>query len=235
MAVSADERGAGLAGSGSASHGAHGPAGRGRRSVPMLIVGVLVVGGCALASVQLVAHAGQRVPVLAAARDIPIGHVITAADLREVRVAADPGIRLLTAADRSRIVGRPAGAPVSSGELLPASIAGAPREPGPGKSVVGLSLKPDQFPPALAAGTPVRIFARAATGGSSRHVTVTGHELAHPAVGDAVTGVVLSVRSAGASDDAGAVVAAIRVASTDAETVADAAADGSVSVVRDGG
>lgn len=208
-------------------------AGRRRRSVPMLVAGVLVVGGCGLASVQLTARAGERVPVLAAARDLTVGQTIGTGDVRVVRVAADPEVRLVAAADRGQIVGHRAAVPVAAGDLLPASLTGMAREPAPGQSIVGLLVKNGQAPPGLERGARVRIVTGTEDGGS-QPVTVTG-EPGRNSGQPAMSGVVLSSRPASQETGEGAAIVTVGVASADAVTVARAASAGAVSIVEDGG
>lgn len=203
--------------------------GRRRRSVPLLVVGVVVVGGCVLVSAQVAARAGHRLPVLAAARDVPVGRVVTPADLRVVRVAADPGVRLVAASERGRVVGRPAVVPVAAGDLLPASLAGAVRVFSAGQSVVGLAVKAGQYPPGLARGVRVRIVMAA-----SSEVTVDGSAAGHADANGPgeVSATAVSVQRDALAD--GGAVVAVQVASGAAADVVRAAARGQVGIVQDG-
>lgn len=200
-----------------------------------MVVGVLVVGGCALASAQLVARAGDRVPVLAATRELPAGHVIAAGDVTTVRVAADPQVRLLPATQRGQVIGRTTAVPVTTGGLLAASALGPARVPPAGHSVVGLAVKPGQYPPGLAAGAHVRIItASSASSSPDASVTITGHgqDAKQPTGGGAVRGTVLSMTAARQSTGV-AVKVSVQVPTDQAAQVAKAASAGEVSVVQD--
>lgn len=81
--------------------------------MPLVVAGVVVVAGCGLTAAQVAARAGDRVPVLAAARSVQTGQVITRGDVRVVRVAADPGAAVVPAGRQERVVGRTAAVSVS--------------------------------------------------------------------------------------------------------------------------
>ena len=80
-----------------------------RRRPALGIAGVLLVLLGGLATATLVGAAGDRVEVIAVARDVPVGTSVQPADLGVVRVAADPGLRPVPAGARDRIVGLVAG------------------------------------------------------------------------------------------------------------------------------
>ncbi len=94
------------------------PGGGRQRRWSLALVAVLVTLGSALAFAVLWMNAGGREPVLAMARDVPAGQPIRAEDLRVVRVAADAGIRPVSAVARSEVVGRPAAVDLLAGTLL---------------------------------------------------------------------------------------------------------------------
>jgi hypothetical protein len=107
--------------------------------------GVLVV-LAGLAGPVLVGAAGHRVAVLAVARPVHIGQTLTAGDLVVARVAADPALRPVPAADRDRVVGRVAAVQLRPGGLLTADeVTGTPI-PGPGEQLVGVPVKPGRWP-----------------------------------------------------------------------------------------
>src|SRR5206468_3539630 len=80
--------------------------GRRRRSAPLILVGLLLVLGCALAFAAMSLRAGGRHPVLALAHGVPAGHVLTSADLRVLRVGAPTSVHLVKAAEQAAVVGR---------------------------------------------------------------------------------------------------------------------------------
>jgi hypothetical protein len=63
---------------------------RRRRRLPYLLLGVVLVVGCAAAGLLAGARVGSREPVLVLARAVTAGQVVSAADLREVRIWAGP-------------------------------------------------------------------------------------------------------------------------------------------------
>jgi hypothetical protein len=122
------------------------------------VLGLLLVVVCATGAVVLVLTTGSRAPVLAAAREIQIGQIIAAEDLKVVAVAVD-GDAAVVAADRSReIVGRPATTHLVSGALLAPDAAGEGPPIGPGESIAALALRPGQFPPEVAPGAHVMVI-----------------------------------------------------------------------------
>lgn len=201
---------------------------RRKRSIPLVVAGLLVVLGCGLASAQLAARAGDRVPVLAAARALPAGHVITPGDVQVVRVAADAEVRVVPVGNREHVVGTTTAVPVGPGQLLTSSALGTSRTPPRGQSVVGLALKPGQFPNGLEPGAAVRIF----TGGrNATPVTVTGGSKTPVDPGGQVTGIVVSVEHAGDTSEA-AISVTVQIPDASAAEIATAASAGSVSVVQ---
>ena len=132
-----------------------------RRSVPHLLVGVLLVVVCATASVVIGTAAGQRREVLALSRAVPVGHVLTVQDLRGVPVAADADVPLISAADSATVLGRTVTGGLPAGTLLSAAMVGESVPP-PGRAISALALKPGQFPPELGPGMHVDVVVVAA-------------------------------------------------------------------------
>src|SRR5690606_36253197 len=81
-----------------------GVAPRRQRRWSLALVAALVVLGSALAFAVLWMNAGDRKPVLALARDVDAGEVLTDGDLEVVRVAADPGVVLVPSDARAEVV-----------------------------------------------------------------------------------------------------------------------------------
>src|SRR4051794_17009108 len=69
---------------------------RRRRPAVMVAAVMLAAAGAGIAATTAIA-AGHRVPVLALARDVPMGAVLTADDLRVARVAHDPALQPIRA------------------------------------------------------------------------------------------------------------------------------------------
>lgn len=107
-----------------------------------LAVALLI--GCGAIGFWLYTSAGQKVPIVEAARNIPVGHTITRADLTTVEVSGDitavGGDHLASLEGQQAAVGIQQGTPiqrsmVSSGTELPA-----------GDGLVGVSAAPGQVP-----------------------------------------------------------------------------------------
>lgn len=88
---------------------------------PRLVVGVLLVALSVALGSWTVRAARQTVPVLAAATDLPAGHVLADGDLRPVEVALGAtGEQYLR--DRSVVTGTILARPVRAGELVPGAL-----------------------------------------------------------------------------------------------------------------
>jgi len=125
------------------------------RAVVLLVVAAVCAGSFAL----LFTRAGDREPVLALARTVRAGTVITAEDLTVARVSADSKVRPLPASARSRVVGRTTNFTLVEGTVLTQAQLGAPTDPGPDESVVGLLLKGTRVAPGgLRKGDKVQII-----------------------------------------------------------------------------
>jgi len=121
------------------------PASRTRR-LPEVLVGSLLVAGCALGALVVWTSAGGRSPVLMVARPVPPGAVLVEADVATVGVAADPGLTTVPATALADVLGHAARVPLSPGTLLSPDLLAAGSAVPEGASVVGLALEPGAFP-----------------------------------------------------------------------------------------
>lgn len=140
-----------------------------RRSGPLAAAGVLLVAGCALAFALTWLRAGDRVPVLAVARTVMAGQVITVGDLTTARVSADGPVSLIPSSQEAAVTGHTAATTLPAGSLLTAGDIGA-APPSAGQAMLGVAVKAGQFPPDLAAGDTVDVLATPAgpsAGGSA--------------------------------------------------------------------
>ena len=76
------------------------------RSVPHLAMGALLVVVCATGFAVAATRTDHRQPVLALARSVTVGQVLTGSDLRTVRVTADAGVAMIPAADSATVTGQ---------------------------------------------------------------------------------------------------------------------------------
>jgi hypothetical protein len=113
------------------------------------LLGLLLIVFSAVAVALYAASVGHRRAVLVVTRSVRAGSVIGSADLGELRISADPTLRSIPASQRDRILGRVAAVGLVPGELVTSGqLANGPRLAA-GEAVVGLSLRPGQFPAGL--------------------------------------------------------------------------------------
>jgi len=129
---------------------------RRRRRVPYLLLGVVLVVGCAVAGLVADARVGSREPVLVLARPVTVGHVLAAEDVREVRISAD-GVDTLGAGDRDSVLGKPVAYSLPAGTVLSRAAVGAAQVPPPGEAIAAVALKAGQFPTGLSPGSRVTV------------------------------------------------------------------------------
>ncbi|MER5639425.1 SAF domain-containing protein [Kitasatospora sp. NPDC002227] len=144
-----------------------------RRRPAVLAMAVALISAGGLGGAVLYNSTGQRIAVLALARDVPTGQAITAGDLVVARIAGDPALHPLDARDSGRAIGLRATTDLHRGSLLVNSDLSAAPLVGPGQLTVGLAAKGSQLPATrLAAGIRVVIVSTqdssGATGGTTR-------------------------------------------------------------------
>ncbi|WP_051969366.1 SAF domain-containing protein [Kitasatospora azatica] len=119
---------------------------RRRPGVIAMAAALIAAGG--LGGAVLYNSTGQRIAVLALARDIPYGHTITADDLVVARIASDPALAPVSAADLTRAIGLRATTDLHRGALLLASDLTNAVVVQPGMQQVGLPVHASQLPAA---------------------------------------------------------------------------------------
>jgi hypothetical protein len=178
---------------------------------------------CSWVAAVVFLSVGDRHEVVAVARPITRFHTITASDLRTVRVAADPAVATLPAAEAHLLIGRVAATDLTTGsllgdeDLLPVGERPVP----PGQAVVGAKLATADSPASLPVGAKVEVIVRPAAGDTTDE-------------NQSVSGWILAVATTSAADGGGRTVSLV-VPATDAGTVAAAASDSRVSLVVLGG
>lgn len=193
-----------------------GPVIRRRISVPRVLLATLLILGFALAGAVVANQVDTRMPVLAAARDIAAGQVITDADLVVVRVAAESGVATVPDTQRATVAGRTASMPVAAGTLLHDGQLGELAWPAAGQSVIAVAVKPGRAPAGLTAGSPVTVLMAPVAG-------VSGGEPA--AAGSVVQARATVVSVEQAADQSGQQIVSLLLAGNDATKIASAAGE----------
>ena len=198
---------------------------RRRRQRTWILAGVLLAIVGALGMVEVVTSLGGRVSALRLAHDVPAGHVLQASDLETYDVSQDTGLSLVTATQETSVVGRHLAVSVVSGAPLVWSDLGSGSVAAPGFAVVGVLVKPGQYPPTLAAGDHVQVVS--AQTGSATGLSNPGATPQLPPL----EATVLSVTQPSSSDTSTGSVVTLQVDQTYAAAVAAAGASGALSLV----
>ncbi|GJM37909.1 MAG: SAF domain-containing protein [Acidimicrobiales bacterium] len=197
----------------------------GRRRLPEIAGGILVVAVCALAALWWQTASTEQHPALALRSSVERGQVITGDDLQIVGIGSDDTLAVLTEPEAGLVVGRvartdlPAGALITAEQFSDGSLITA------GQGVVGLSLEPGQFPSlSLSAGDAVAVVLTPAAGDPRAFdgVTVEAAVLVDRAT-------VVEVSQVGVQ---GNLFAAIQVGEDDAARVASAASANRVRLIQ---
>lgn len=195
------------------------PRGRRPRRPALAAAGVLLVVLCGLLSAAFAAANDHRVKVLALARDVQAGQVLSADDLRVAEITGS-GVNALGAAGASTVTGQAVTASLPAGTLLNPGMVTSVQLPGAGMQLVAVAVKAGGVPVEAVPGRDVSIVQ-----------VVTS---ANPAAGKGTVAAVLvpkalvvSVRTDASS---GAVILTLQVPQAAAVAVAQASASGAVSV-----
>lgn len=197
-----------------------------RRQLPLVVVGVLLVLGCALGFTDASLHLGSREAVLVVSQPIAAGQVLNAGDLRVGKVSTGSGIAVVASGEEQSVVGRRTAVPLVAGSLLTASEVGSAPAVGAGFDVVAVGLKAGAYPPELAPGDRVEVVPVAST--SSDGAGTVGVTSGAP-----LRATVLSVAAA-PSGSGSPTVFSLQVSTGDADEVAALAATGQASLVEVG-
>lgn len=197
------------------------------RQLPLVVAGVLLVFGFALAFVDASLHLGSREQVLVVAQPVAAGQVLISSDLRTARMSTGSGLDVVLSGDEATVIGRRVAVPLVAGSLLTAGEVGNAPPVGSGSEVVAVGLKAGAYPPELAPGDRVQVVP--VTSGSSSSGSSTGSVTS----GSPVAATVLSVAAAPADSDTPTVFS-LQVSTSDADEVAALAAAGQASLVEVG-
>ncbi|WP_405010634.1 SAF domain-containing protein [Kitasatospora sp. NBC_01539] len=191
-----------------------------RRRPAVLAMAVALIAAGGLGGAVLYTSSGQRIAVLAVARDVPMGQAITADDLVVAHIASDPALRPLDARDRTRTIGLRATTDLRRGALLLKADVTADAALQPGRQVVGLAAKRTQLPAArLQPGLQVLVVFTADTKSDQSAATRTPETL---------TAVVVTV---GRADSDGSQVVDVAVPAEDGPRLAAWVATGRFQVI----
>ena len=196
-----------------------------KRNLPLVGLGVLLVVGCAVGFSSAWLRASGHQEVLVVSKGLSTGQVISPSDLRTAQLSVASGVASVPASDISQVIGRPVASAVTPGTLLTESDVAQTTGPPSGRAVVGLALKPGQYPPGLAPGE--RVLVVFSSGGP----TVSGSSASSDTnLATAPTeATVLEVDSAPVNSSESLVVS-IQLAEGDGATAASAASEGNVAL-----
>jgi hypothetical protein len=151
------------------------PPPRRRRRPALLALAVTMVILGALGAAYLATSLGHTSPVIAIAREVPWGQTLTAADLVEARLSADPALQPIPYGDRDQVIGLIAATTLTPGSLLTREGLTDQRLPAPGQQLVGVGVSPVQLPTtALRPGDDVLLVPVAAGNPPAATVVQTG-------------------------------------------------------------
>jgi hypothetical protein len=130
----------------------------------MVAAGVVLIGGFATVAAGLVARSDHSVSVLAVARPVAVGQVLSPADLRVARISGS-GLSAMSASSMSLVVGETATSSLTPGMLLQSSMLTRSPVPGAGLQVVAVAEKSSLVPAGVAAGRSVSLIQVPTAGG----------------------------------------------------------------------
>jgi hypothetical protein len=190
---------------------------RRQRRPALAAAGALLVVLCGVASAALTLSGDARVPVLALARDVQAGHVLSAQDLRVAKLAGD-GLSALSADGAAAVAGQTVTASLPAGTLLNNSMLSRQPLPGSGLQLVAVAVKPGGAPVEAVPGRDVTLV---------RVVTTADPRAAVEPQVLVARARVVSVRTEAAN---GLLVLTVQVPNASAVAVAQASAAGAVAV-----
>ncbi|WP_354643304.1 SAF domain-containing protein [Kitasatospora camelliae] len=117
-----------------------------RRRPAVLAMAVALIAAGGLGGAVLYNSSGQRIAVLALARDVPMGQTLTAEDLVVAHIAGDPAIKPLDARDRNGVIGLRATTDLHRGGVVTKADLTATPVVQPGQQLVGVPAKRSQLP-----------------------------------------------------------------------------------------
>jgi hypothetical protein len=122
----------------------------------MVAAGVVLIGGFATVAAGLVARSDHSLSVLAVARPVAAGQVVSPADLRVAHISGS-GVSAMSASSLSQVVGETATSSLAPGTLLQSSMLTRSPVPGAGLQVVAVAEKSSLIPAGVAPGRSVSL------------------------------------------------------------------------------
>ncbi|HXX91342.1 MAG TPA: SAF domain-containing protein [Acidimicrobiales bacterium] len=208
--------------------------------------------GLAVASVALVAlsvaifcsiyaRAGRTDQVLVVTHLVPLGQVITTADLGTVRITQASDLPTIAASDEPEVVGRRAAVFLASGTLLTTSALSASYAPPTGRALVGVQLKTGQLPAdgvspgslvdVILTGAPGNPLAATAVAPSAGAVGAVSGEPTALAIGTILASAVPVAEVVATPGGTDVAVVSLEVPATAAPTIAAASTAGQLALV----
>ena len=156
-------------------------AGRDRRSVvpitpkrtfrlPEVVLGVMLVAGCALGAVLWQRSTNTTETFVVAARSIDRGTVITAEDLRGAEMGGETST-LIAGSDARALVGQVAVVDIAEGAPMSVSLLVDEQPLAADEALTSMALEPGQAPPDLALNDRVRVVVTSASDGTGAVLT----------------------------------------------------------------
>jgi SAF domain len=191
-----------------------------RRRPAVIAAGIALVALGGLTAAWLAAAVSDTTSVLAVRTPVERGAVISDDDLVVASVNPDPNLHTIPADHLSAVVGQRAAVALAAGSLVTPDSVTAQVAPGPGQSLVGITVTPAQMPAEpLRAGDRVRIVD-----------TPRPQDDPPAAAPPALAAVVVSTMF---QDDSGNTVVNVTVPQTAAAQLAARAATGRIAIVKD--
>jgi len=127
------------------------PRARRQRRPGMVAAGIVVVAGFATVTAGLVARSDHTIAVLAVARPVAAGQVVTPADLRIAHISGS-GVAAMSAASLATVVGETATSSLAPGTLLVSSMLARSSVPAVGSQLVAVAEKSTLVPVGVTSG-----------------------------------------------------------------------------------
>lgn len=207
------------------------------RKPALAALAVLLILVGALGATVLVLRAGNRVEVVKVTKEVAVGQSLSTSDVTTVMVANDGSLDYVTKNQLNQLAKTKATTTLLPGTLLMANMLTYDKGTPAGKAVVGLSLKDGQYPADIKAGdtvTAYRVGDKTSSGSSSSGSSSSNNDNAQ--TGGAVIVERATVSAAKAPSDgtisSGNLSVTLSVNTADAATLAQAASNGEVALVK---